>query len=94
MCGDDNEATHPLSLETLRKLRRERELAQCGRYFLSLARDAKPTREQQHSMDTCAWVDFTDHGIQPSPAQSLRMPLMVPQPKPWVAEVVKAARDE
>lgn len=93
MGGDDNEAAHPLSLGTLRKLRRERELTQCGRYFLEIARDTEPTREEQHSRDTCAWTDYTDHGIRPSPSQALRMPRMVPQPKPWVAEVVKAARD-
>ncbi len=82
-----------LPKELRERLRRERELKLCGAYFHAIYRSQEPTDGELLSRDACAWADFEERGVQPSPRQALRMPHLAPQPKEWVRELLDEAEN-
>ncbi len=66
--------------------RRRRELEACGRYFAALEHDREPTPGERSARDTAIWSRHRQ-GLPITPLEAMRLPRLVPQPKPWVREL-------
>lgn len=67
--------------------KRERELRMCGRYFLAMEAAREPTDEERFERNAALWCNALQ-GVALTPAEAVRLPRLVMQPKPWVRELL------